>query len=185
MGKRVNAAQHANDAARLEKRLAAFEMKKRGMSLRAIGAELSVNHQTVANYIQETLDEYLIPAAESYRKQLLAEIDDQLERLRELNSKPQYVVNQKGYVLDPQGKPMLDREYHLKVEDRISRLMDQRAKLVGAYAPQQAEVQVTEVTQADLAIADLIAAQKARNDLSRQELETARGGAPSSNPPGG
>ncbi|MDQ0907799.1 hypothetical protein QFZ22_003784 [Streptomyces canus] len=168
-GKRINPRANGNDAALVERRLKAFEMKKRGMSNRAIAKQLGVSYTTIANDVQKCLDEYLVPAVDSYRRQMLAEIEDQLVRLYGYMNTPQYVTSAKGTIVEgPDGQPLLDREYYLKVEDRIARQLDQRAKLLGVFAPTQTEVTVTEVTQTDLAIADLIASQRAKNNLDKQ-----------------
>lgn len=163
---------YANPAKLLERRLKAFEMKKRGMSNRAIAKLLKVSYTTIANDIQKCLDEYLIPAVDSYRRQMMAEVDDQLVRLYGYMETPQYITSAKGTIVDgPDGKPLLDREYYLKIEDRISRQLEIRAKLLGAYAPQQTEVTHYEVTQDDLGLIDLIKAQDARNALSKSAFK--------------
>lgn len=171
-GKRVNAYNRSNDAALVARRVKAFEMRKQGQSYRAIAKVLGVSYTTVQNDVQKCIDEYLIPAVDSYRRQMLAEIDDQLVRLYGYMQTPQYITSARGEIVPgPDGKPLLDREYYLKVEDRIARQLDQRAKLLGVFAPNQTEVTITEVSQTDLAINDLLAAQRARTELAKQEFK--------------
>ncbi|WP_328937687.1 helix-turn-helix domain-containing protein [Streptomyces tauricus] len=171
-GKRVNAYTAPNNPALLERRLKAFEYRKQGRSLRSIAKELGVSYTTVSNDIQKCLDEYLLPAVDSYRRQMLAEVDDQLVRLYGYMETPQYITSPRGDIVrGPDGNPLLDREYYLKIEDRISRQLEIRAKLLGAYAPSQTELTVHQVDSTDLAIADLIAQQRARTALAKEEFK--------------
>ncbi|MBT2365233.1 helix-turn-helix domain-containing protein [Streptomyces sp. ISL-10] len=176
-GKRVNPRAHGNDTVLLQRRLKAFELRKQGRSLRSIAKELGVSYTTVSNDIQKCLDEYLIPAVDSYRRQMLAEVDDQLVRLYGYMETPQYITSPRGDIVrGPDGNPLLDREYYLKIEDRISRQLEIRAKLLGAYAPSQTELTVHQVDSTDLAIADLIAQQKARTALERERFKAGENG---------
>lgn len=181
-GKRVNPRANGNDAALLERRLKAFEYRKQGMSFRAIAKLLGVSYTTVQNDVQKCLDEYLVPAVDSYRRQMLAEVDDQLVRLYGYMETPQYITSAKGEVVrGPDNQPLLDREYYLKIEDRIARQLEIRAKLLGVFAPSQTEVTVTNVDTKDLAIQDLINSQKAKNALDKSAFRSTTQG--DSNPP--
>jgi hypothetical protein len=167
----MNPSANTNDAEVLARRLAAFELRKQGHSFRAIGTRLGVSHQTVQNDVKKMLDEYLMPAVDSYRKQQLAEIDDTLLRLYAIRDEPQYITNNAGLVRGPDNKPLRDMEHLLKVEDRILKQWDMRAKLLGTYAATQSEVTVETVDSTDLEIRKLVDRQKARNALDYQALD--------------
>jgi hypothetical protein len=161
-----------NDAELLQVQLACLRMRGEGQSYRAIGEALGISHGTARNYTNKMLDEYKMPAVDEYRRQVLADSEAQLGRLITLRNTPQYVTNAKGeYAIGPDGEPILDRDFPLKVEGMIIKLRSETTRLLGANAPVQTEITVTEVTQTDLAIADLLNAQKAKNSLAKQALE--------------
>lgn len=156
-----------NDAARLEARLTAFEMRKKGRSLRDIGAALSVSHTTVAKWVKECIDEQLTPVVEEYRTQMLAELDDMIAKTWETLQTDTPVMQHGKIVRDDNGNPIIDKDFTLKVMTTLTRLLDQRAKLTGAYAPTEHKVETSTVV--DSAIQNLV---DEMNQVNNAKLET-------------
>lgn len=164
----------SNEARLLQTKLACLRLKGEGKSYRWIGADQGISASTARNYVVEMLDEYKMPAVDEYRRQVLADSETQLSRLVELLATPQYVTNSKGeYAIGPDGSPILDKDFTLKVEGMIIKLRAETTRLLGANAPVQTEVLHVEVDQVDLEFRDLLSSRQAKNALKKQALEAA------------
>lgn len=72
-------------------------------------------------------------------------------------------------------KDEVDEELTLKAIDRALKIADRRAKLLGLDAPQRVDATVTETTQQDLELQEMVREAKARTARQEQQL---RGGRP-------
>lgn len=115
----------------------AYEMQREGHSLRAIGAVLGVSHETVRRRITEYCNKLVLPKAEEYRKREVERCDYLIERLAE-----------KVAAGDVQAVVA------------TSRIMERRAKYLGLDAALQVDHTVVQVTQEDVAFAELLREQK-------------------------
>lgn len=173
--KRVNARNFSNDSQLLQRRLAVLSMRTEGMSFRAIAEVLGVSYNTVRNDERAMLDEYQMPAVDEYRRKVISEAEAQLKRLFGMLKKPQYIVSSKGtFVLGPDDQPIEDPKYRIDIESAIMKLRDQLIRMLGANAPAQTELTVIEVSQTDLAINDLLTAQRARTELAKQDFKASQ-----------
>lgn len=79
---------------------------------------------------------------EVYRETELMKLDDLTREAFKILRTTHYVVTQSGRVPeDPvTGQPLLDHDMALKVMDRLLKIGDRRAKLLGLDAPQRVEV---------------------------------------------
>jgi transposase-like protein len=98
---------------------AAYEMKIRGMTYRQIAKEIGVSPKTAHKYVNDALEEYIAATAESV--EILRTIE--LQKLDELES-----------VLLP-----LALKGDLQAADRVLKIQERRAKLLGLEAPQKVE----------------------------------------------
>lgn len=119
---------------------AAYDLRLRGKSYRAIADELGISVGTSHRWVQEVLDSIVLPTVEAIRKQ---EIDRLMRYLDKLDQR----------IEDGDDKAI---SIALKVSERLSRML-------GVDMPTQIQVEKTETTQLDLAIQDLISRQKAQN----------------------
>lgn len=129
----------ANDSQKADQAYKCYEMQREGMSLRAIGAVLGISHTTVRERITEFCNKLVLPHAEEYRKREVERCDYLIERLaaKVANGDVQAVV-------------------------ATARIMERRAKYLGLDAALQIDHTVTQVTQEDLAFAELLREQKLR-----------------------
>lgn len=67
-----------------------------------------------------------------------------------------------------------DPDVRLKAMDRMLKIGERRSKLLGLDAPQRVDATVTETTQADLELDEMVREAKARNALKEQELRERR-----------
>lgn len=155
-----------NDAELGERRMRAYQLRLEGKTLRDIGSLLGYSKDTVKNDIQFELDKRLTPLADEERKRQLDQLDMLIARVWQTLESEIYVTQHGKLVTDSDGNPFVDHEMTLKVANQFAKLLDQRARLTGAYMPAQTEATVTVQDTADLAVMDLIAQHKAKRSLS-------------------
>lgn len=129
----------------------AYELRLRGRSWRQIGSELGIGHETARRWVQAHMENVTLPLVEEVRKQEVDRLMRYLDRLEER-------------IDDADDKAM---GLALKISERL-------CKMLGADMPTQVQVEKTEVTQVDLAIRDMIAAQQAQNALRKEAAESLR-----------
>lgn len=150
---------HANESKQAEKRAEAYRLRLRGLSLRAVAAELGVSHQTVSNWTRTEADALVLPLADELRKQ-------QHERLEELRQaalavlERQHVLVSHGRVIregEPEideetgeaviragaGEPLPDDGPALQAIDRLLKVEERLSRLHGLDAPAQQEITAT------------------------------------------
>lgn len=164
----------SNPAEKAEQQVKCYELKLTGMSLRAIGKAVSLSHETVRQYIALEADSRVLPLANQLRKQELDRLDQMELAVRGVLEAQHYVVSDGRVVKlkseDGTEDALPDDEHVLKAVDRLLKIQDRRAKLLGLDAPTQVEATVHEVTQADIELRGLIQQQQARNDAAREAL---------------
>lgn len=124
----------------------AWELRIKGRTFRQIGSELGIGHATAERWVKEVMNTKSLPLAEEVRKQ-------ELDRMtRYLN------------VLDTRIDEGDERAVALaiKVSERLCRML-------GADMPTVSVVENVETTQVDLAIQELITAQRAMNQLAKDQ----------------
>lgn len=90
---------------------------------------------------------------EVFREAELMKLDDLTREAISILRTTHYVVTQSGRIPeDPRtGQPLIDHDMALKVIDRLVRIGDRRAKLLGLDAPQRVEVLTLDAIDAHIA----------------------------------
>lgn len=130
-----------NRAQQAEQRAKAYRLKLRGLSDRAVAQQLGVSHTTVQNWTKQEAHEIVLPLAEELRKV-------QLERLGEMRQAALLVlerfhvtVSHGKVIKDDFGDALEDDAPKLQAIDRLLRIEERIAKLLGLDAPTRAEVE--------------------------------------------
>lgn len=144
-----NPAAKPNPARIADEQHRCFELKRKGMSVRAIAAELKMAPTTVQDRLQAAYDQLVLPIADEVRKLDLARLDAWLERLEER--------------LDDGEDPVRVVPVGLKVLERRSRLM-------GADAPEKAEMTVHKVDAEDVELIEMLNEARARVAADEEAL---------------
>jgi hypothetical protein len=148
---------HGNPADQAERQIRAYELKLKGHSLRAIARTMTdegmkVSHQTVANLIDKECAERVLPLADAVRKQEIDRFDTWLVKL--------------GEQIDAGHQVARNIEVAVKVSER-------RARLLGADAPVQQEINAT-VEHKPAEVLELISQAKARSEADEAVLRGER-----------
>lgn len=170
-----------SDSARVENRRRAYELRLGGRTLRQIGDDLGVSAPTVLKYLREEAAERLDPLKDQYIQYELDRLDHMQQAVLAVLQAPWTVVSvaYETGELDDAGKPVWgmrnvaipDDRKILGAIDRLVRISESRRKLCGLDAPVkvQADVQVTETTQEDLELQELIRDAKAQADAAHEQ----------------
>jgi Tfp pilus assembly protein PilP len=181
-----------NSATRAEQAEICFELRAQGHSLRAIdrittdpdgptgGKRISYN--VARDLIGEECARRVDPRVDEYRVVELARLEASLERLHNMAESVRTVMARKHItinngqvirVLNPETgekETVEDDTFILQAVDRLTRLEEQRRKvsesirrLLGADMPVRVDATVTEVTQQDIELAELVREAKAKN----------------------
>lgn len=133
---------------REERRSQALQLRRAGLSIRDIAARLNCNHQTVHNDITRALQAAIDENTQSADKLRALELD-RLDRML--------------LGLTPLIYPTNNKPVDLKAMDRAIRIVEQRAKLLGLYAPTQVEGRI-EISWQDEAVGMI-----QRGELTQEE----------------
>lgn len=131
MNKAANKADPSKEVL-VEKMWVCYELRLRGMSLRAIAKTIGCSHQTVANYLDKANMAIVLPGVEEMRKQEEERLDILLKAL--------------------------DRKIEMgdvRAIETAIRLHERRAKLHGLDRPAEMSVTVHEVDERDRELAEL------------------------------
>lgn len=125
----------ANRASVAEEQVRCYQLRLTGLSIRQIAGHTGLGVATVHARIQSEINARVLPLADEVRKVELDRLDGWLARLN--------------------GEIAAGKAVARNVEVAV-RVSERRAKLLGIDAPQQIEATVTEVTQEDIALAELV-----------------------------
>jgi hypothetical protein len=138
----------------------AYDLFRRGLSYRQIGAELGFSHQSASDAIRRAAkDNAADPLEQAEAKQAVYDRLQDYRRAaqRVLNSR-HYVVSQGGkLVLGPDGQPLHDGDPVLRALAALLRIEQEENRLRDLYPPQKSRVEVVTEDVVDAEIAKLTA----------------------------
>jgi transcriptional regulator with XRE-family HTH domain len=164
----------------------AYTLRLRGLTLRQIADEIGCSNQHVHTLLREEIAERLDPLKDQYLQYELDRLDHMQQAVLTVLDNPvriEHVAHWDGtYETNDQGErfkritmvpvQVVDDRKILGAVDRLVRISESRRKLTGLDAPVkvQADVQVTETTQEDLELQELIREAKAKAAASAEAL---------------
>lgn len=159
----------------------ACRLKSRGLSYRQIAAQMGyADHTNARRAVERALAETVAEPAAELRQLELMKLDAMELAVLEVLERQHVTVN-RGDVIYHQGKPLLDDGPVLQAVDRLLRIQDRRAKLVGLDAPKRLEVITIDAIDAE--IARLTAELEQRLAAELDGLDAGQAGAPPGPPP--
>jgi hypothetical protein len=155
--------QRTSRATRAQEQIQAYEYALRGYSLREIGERMGCSHEKARHLIALEADERVIPLQDQYRRM-------QLDRLNQARIAVMKVLERKHYHIsdgqivreknpdsedDEAGEPYLDDGPVLQAVDRLVKIEDRIAKLLGLNLPVPQQIEVLSESTVDAAIREL------------------------------
>lgn len=152
------------DAQREALRARAYDLRIRGLTLRQIGEQLNVHHSTVHTLLREEISNRVDPLKDQYLQYELDRLDHMQQATLVVLDNPGRIVSALNEAGDLVNVVIVDDKKILGAIDRLVRISESRRKLIGLDAPVkvQADVNVTETTEADRELAELVNEAKAR-----------------------
>lgn len=192
-----------NKASRAELAELVFGLLAKGHSLRGIDRLTQepdgptggqrIPYGTVRDLVDEEVTRRVDPRVAEYRTIQLARHEAALERLLNMEDSVRRVMARKHItvnngrviqVINPDSgeeEPVEDDTFVLQAVDRLNRIEEQRRKtgdsicrLLGLDAAVKVDATVTEVTQQDIAVQELVAEMKAKNATVADKLRAER-----------
>lgn len=183
-----------SSAQRTAQRERAYELRLRGRTLRQIGEDLGIDNSTVHKLLREEIDNRLDPLKDQYLQYELDRLDHMQQAVISVLDNPgriEHVAHWDGtYETNDQGEPfkhitmvpvvIVDDKKILGAVDRLVRISESRRKLCGLDAPVkvQGDITVTETTQEDLELAEMIREAQARAAAAAAKIRAAGGPVP-------
>lgn len=176
-----------------------FDLRVQGLSFYAIDALTQapdgptdgkrIPASTARDLVREERERRLDPKVDEYRALELARLEAALERLHNMEESVQRVMGRKHItvnngrvirILDPDSgeeEPVEDDTFVLQAVDRLNRIEESRRKtsesirrLLGLDMPIKVDQTVTETTQQDIELQEMIRDAKARVQLEEQRI---------------
>lgn len=186
-----------NTAARTEHAEAVFDLRLKGHSLRDIDTiTQDPNGPTGGHRISASIAKQLVreeaarrldPKVDAWRALQVARVEKALARLDALEEAAHQVLRRahitvnNGRIILLDGMPLPDSgpvlaaiDRLIKIEDARQRNNDALCRILGLNAPTQVEATVTETTQQDIAVQELVAEMKAKNANAADAIRAAR-----------
>ncbi|MET8848064.1 hypothetical protein [Amycolatopsis sp. NPDC004625] len=171
-----------NPAETAERQVRAYELALRGLSLRKIAATMTaegdpISHETARRLIAAEADERVAPLATAYRQMQLDRLNELRERVLEIREATHLTVSNGRVVMleseDGVKVPLPDDAPVLASVDRLLRIEERIARLLGLDAPEKAEITST-VEQISPPVLDLIERAEA---AAQADVDAVQGGA--------
>lgn len=167
-------------ARRAAQREQAYDLRLRGRTLRQIGGDMGISRTTVHDLLREEIAERLDPLKDQYLQYEMDRLDHMQQAVLAVLDNPGKVVT--GVTADGRhwSALVMDDSKVLGAVDRLVRISESRRKLCGLDAPVkvQADVQVTETTQEDLELQELLREAKAKAAASAERIRAMGGPTP-------
>lgn len=167
-------------ARRAAQREQAYDLRLRGRTLRQIGQDMGLSHETVRQLLREEIANRLDPLKDQYLQYEMDRLDHMQQAVFAVLDNPGKVVT--GVTADGRhwSALVMDDSKVLGAVDRLVRISESRRKLCGLDAPVkvQADVQVTETTQEDLELQELLREAKAKAAASAERIRAMGGPTP-------
>lgn len=144
-----------------------------GETFSAIGKHYQISSQKCHEIYWTNIKAQPAKAVDEHRVTMVRQFDEQETMIRELLTKKHYAISEGHLVYLREGEPPLeDDAFALQAFKSLRDVWAQKAKLLGLNAPDKVQqtVEVTTVTQQDLAIRELLQQQKALNKQSREDV---------------
>ncbi len=118
----------------------AVQLRSRGRTYQQISDELGYGHSSNARRaVKKALEGIIVDAREDFIKLQLDELDMMTRSVIEVLETKHYVVSE-GRIVYRGDKELLDDSPVLQAVDRLLKISDRRAKLLGLDAPKRIEV---------------------------------------------
>jgi hypothetical protein len=147
----------ARSIAAREKDAQALELRRRGLTYRQIAERMKwANQKSAWEAVQHALKDAIAEPAAEVKRIELDRLDEYMRHALRVLAAPHYAISQKGevvFLLDAASgaqKPVMDDAPVLAAIDRLLKISERRARLLGLDAPRRIEVRGIDAIDASL-----------------------------------
>jgi hypothetical protein len=133
----------------------ALQLRRNGAGYAQIAERLGMSVSGAYDAVKRALDRTTQEAAPDVRKLELERLDSLLVTALTVLARPHPLVQGGRIVLDQQGQPLRDDGPTLAALDRVLKIQERRARLLGLDAPTKLDMKVMTIDQLDDRIAEL------------------------------
>lgn len=137
--------------AQIDKDARAVELRRRHLNYRQIARELGMSTSTAYEAVQRGLADTIAETNDEVRRQELERLDDLARASLRVLAAPHLVVSQGRVARHPDtGEALVDSGPVLAAIDRLLKIQERRAKLLGLDAPSKVEVLTMDAVDAEI-----------------------------------
>lgn len=118
-------------------------LRQRGMTWRQVGEEVGLHESSARQAAGRAMKAAVQEAGDELRQLELARLDSLWGRMADILEKDHVTVSQGRVVRDAEGNTIPDFNPKMQAADRMLRIMDRRAKLMGLDAAVRADLRVS------------------------------------------
>lgn len=144
-----------DQAATLDREARAIELRRNGATYPQIAERLSISEAGARKIVKRVLDRMVTEAVPDVRKLELDRLDQLHVQALLVLQREHVVVSGGKAVLDQAGRPIRDDGPTLAAIDRLLKVQERRARLLGLDAPTKVDMTLLTIDQLDSQIADL------------------------------
>lgn len=137
--RRNPSARQKSDAELAERDANVWRLRLKGRSLRQIGAEVGLSHVYVREILERGYEERIYPKVDEARTMELERLDELQQAAWAVLERHHLTVSHGRIVRDEDGQAILDDGPVLNAIDRLLRVAERRARMLGLDAPTKVE----------------------------------------------
>lgn len=139
------------DVADVERDARAVDLRRTNLSYRQIAGQLDVSVSTAHSMVQRGLADTVAESNEEVRRLELERLDHLARASLNVLNRRHIIVSHGAVVMDPATRqPLVDDAPTLQATDRLLKIMDRRAKLLGLDAPTKVEMITTSLVDSEI-----------------------------------
>lgn len=145
----------------------AWELRVEHLTYQQIGDELGITKEGARQAVERHAKTIPVEAVADVKQLVLDQLDFMARHLHEVMERDHFRITSSGCVVMHDGKPVLDHGPDIQAINAYIRIIQERAKIFGLYAPPQRRVEVITQELMDEAIAQL---EREIAELEREDL---------------
>lgn len=162
---------YIRNAITVERDARAADLRAEGLTFQQIADELGFPDKSQAHKaVRRALHDIIKGPAEKLLQQEVTRLDTLYEEALEVLQRDHVTVSHGRIIKDDDGNPILDDGPKLAAIDRLVKIRESYRRLLGLDQPVKVDAKVTEVTQQDLELQEMLHEAKAAMEVEEQQI---------------
>lgn len=148
----------------------AARLRAEHWTYQAIATELGIDKSTAIRSVRRALREACLGPAKELVEMEASRLEAIYDEVLDILQADHVVISHGRIVYDSDGNTLPDYDIKLRAVDRALRARESFRKLMGLDQPTKVDATVTEVTQQDLELQEMLREAKARTEVEEQQI---------------